>query len=44
MCVEGIREAEEFCVLFPVYLMAGVHRALGRCTTLFRRKFEAPRS
>lgn len=22
MCGEGIREAEEFCVPFPVYLMA----------------------
>lgn len=43
MCVEGIREAEKFCVLFPVYLMAGVHRALGRCTIPFRRNIEAPR-
>lgn len=40
MCVEVMREAEEFCVLFPVYPTVEVPRALSRCTIPFLFKFE----
>lgn len=40
MCVEGMREAEEFCVLFHVYLTAEVPGALSRCTEMFLFKSE----